>query len=692
MKLDEDKSKALFAELGIPVPPGLRLLPEDLASGPPSAPFPPPWMLKGLVLAGGRCKAGGVREVSTPDRLRETAGELFSLSIGGEPVRVLRLEPKIPVQRELYLSINLHRARRALLLTVGREGGTEVEGLGPENLLVQAVKPLQPPSEHQVRTAFFHLGLSSSLWPGFQQIVLALGKAVVEYGLLLAEINPLAVTSEGAWLALDGKVEIDDNMVAIRTELARFREPLHASAAENLALEAGLSFHTLRGWVGLMANGAGLAMATMDTLNLSGLPAANFLDLGGGADRRRIAAAFDILFQDPSVEAVLVNIFGGILSCAKVAEAMAEVLSRRPVEKPVVLRFDGHGAGEGSALLHERRIHGIHTARGLEHALELLSSLAREPIELRNPGPAVRDAGWITAPAPGGPFGFVREVPVLVQGITGSEGRHHTGLMLEYGTNIVAGVTPFKGGTTVHSVPVYDSVRQAVSDHEIGAAILFVPAAFAADAVMEAADAGIPWIVCITEGIPLIRMLALQEQLKGCPSRLIGPNTPGMIVPGRTKIGIMPGEIFRPGPVAVLSRSGTLTYESVSRLSRAGIGQSVCIGIGGDPFVGSSFADLCEPLRGDESTRALLVLGEIGGTAEEELAGYVRSSGFEKPVYVFIAGRTAPAGKTLGHAGAILEEGGGGIESKLEQLRLAGITLCPDLASIPLLLHQGLTR
>jgi succinyl-CoA synthetase alpha subunit len=489
---------------------------------------------------------------------------------------------------------------------------------------------------------------------------------------------------------LDGKVEIDDNVAAIDRGLTRFREPLHSTDQENLARDEGMSFHTLEGWVGLMANGAGLAMATMDLLNTSGLPAANFLDLGGGADRRRIAAAFDILFSDEQVSAVLVNIFGGILSCAKVAEAMAEVLAGRGVHKPVVLRFDGHGAAEGAALLRERRLEGVHTAGGLDEAMAILATMAPTPVAPPARHPQQRFSLTDGGPGNRAPFGLSKGLPVIIQGITGSEGSHHCRLMLEYGTNIVAGVTPFKGGSEVLGVPVYDTVRQAAKDHSPGATIIFVPAAFAADAIMEAADAGIQWIVCITEGIPLARMLWLNERLRGKGSRLIGPNTPGLIVPGQTKIGIMPGEIFMPGPVAVLSRSGTLTYESVSRLTRAGIGQSVCLGIGGDPFVGTTFAELCEPLRRDDATRALLVLGEIGGTAEEELADYVRDSGFEKPVSVFVAGRTAPPGKTLGHAGAILEEGGGGIEAKLARLREANITLCPDLGSIPGIVGRGI--
>jgi succinyl-CoA synthetase alpha subunit len=289
-------------------------------------------------------------------------------------------------------------------------------------------------------------------------------------------------------------------------------------------------------------------------------------------------------------------------------------------------------------------------------------------------------------------LGLSRSSRVLVQGITGKAAQLHVRLMQEYGTNVVAGVTPFKGGREVLGVPVYDSVRQACAAHAIDASIVFVPAPFAAEAILEAADNDVPWCVCITEHIPQADMLRVRETLRvtGSRTRLVGPNTPGLIVPGRTKIGIMPGYVYTPGPVAIFSRSGTLTYETASRLSAASIGQSVCVGIGGDPFIGLKYVDFLELVRDDPATGAVLVLGEIGGTAEEELARYVVETQFPKPVLAFIAGRTAPAGKRLGHAGAILEEGSGGIADKLAALRAAGIAVCPDLKSLPGLMARAL--
>jgi succinyl-CoA synthetase alpha subunit len=274
------------------------------------------------------------------------------------------------------------------------------------------------------------------------------------------------------------------------------------------------------------------------------------------------------------------------------------------------------------------------------------------------------------------------ECGVLVQGITGRAASSHTRLMREYGTDIRAGVTPGKGGGQVHGVPVYDTVAQAREAHDIHASVIFVPARFARDAVMEAAAAGIPLVVCITEGIPQADMLKVLERLPVTDTTLVGPNTPGIVVPGRTRLGIAPGAPFTPGPVAVLSRSGTLTYEAAARLSAAGLGQSLALGIGGDPFVGAGFADCLLALEHDPETRAVLLLGEIGGRAEEAVAHLVSTGGFTKPVVCFIAGLTAPPGKTLGHAGAILE-GPGGVASKLSALAHAGIPVAGTLADIP---------
>jgi succinyl-CoA synthetase alpha subunit len=261
---------------------------------------------------------------------------------------------------------------------------------------------------------------------------------------------------------------------------------------------------------------------------------------------------------------------------------------------------------------------------------------------------------------------------VLVQGITGGEGSFHTRRMAEYGTKIGAGVTPGKGGQYLDGIPIYNSVEEAVSHDQIDASVIFVPARFAPDAIIEAADAGIKLIVCITERIPMHEMLRVYHMLRHRGARLIGPNCPGLISPGKAKLGIMPAEVFQPGPVGVVSRSGTLTYEIAAQLSRVGLGQSTVVGIGGDPIVGSSFIDILKLFEEDPETELVVLVGEIGGRDEEEAAEFIHSE-MSKPVIAYIAGFSAPPGKRMGHAGAIISGGEGTAEAKKKTLEAKGI-------------------
>ncbi len=271
---------------------------------------------------------------------------------------------------------------------------------------------------------------------------------------------------------------------------------------------------------------------------------------------------------------------------------------------------------------------------------------------------------------------------VLIQGITGKEGSFHTQQMMEYGTKVVAGVTPGKGGQKfANQVPIFNTVEEAVRETEANVSAIFVPPASAPDAIYEAADAGIETVVCISEGIPALDMLSVYNFLKNKETRLIGPNCPGVISPGKCKVGIMPGFIHREGEVGVISRSGTLTYEAVDQITRAGLGQSTCIGIGGDPIVGMRFIDALELFKDDDQTKLVVLIGEIGGTAEEEAAAWIKDN-FNKPVVAFVAGQTAPPGRRMGHAGAIISGGKGTAAEKMKVLEEAGITVCKSPADI----------
>lgn len=664
MQLLEYQAKSLLSEAGATIPTGFVVRNNDTLG---TLPFSFPAVVKSQVPVGGRGKLGGVKLVNNQANLESERRNIERLEIKGHLPSAVLIEQAIDIDRELYLSLRVNRDLRRVEWLASKDGGVEIES-NSENVTVipygETTAPAQLSELFGVKPNELSLILSS------------LERCFFDNDLLLLEVNPLVVTKQGALVCADAKIMVDDN--------SRFRhDDFDWPEPENIK--------PLGGSIGVIANGAGMAMSTMDTIFAAGAKPANFLDIGGGTGEDVFVKNLKEITELPGVTSIIVNIFAGITRCDDIARGIIAAKKQIPELAPLFIRLEGTNRDEAAKLLQDADIElqpslkacidlalqaeEKRVTRGGAAPTEIKSSDFIEDGADRAAGPAESD---LRREANVGSGHILTSQKVIVQGITGHHGAFHTQQMLQAGTNIVAGVTPGKGGESVHGVPVYSTVKETVDAHQATASVIFVPAKFAKSAMLEAIEAGIKLIVCITEGIPVHDMLAVHEIAAKRAVTVVGPNCPGFIVPGSHKLGIIASHITSPGATTVISRSGTLTYELADALTKKGIGQRLILGIGGDPVQGMTFVEALEIAQNDPATEQILLVGEIGGEGENLAADFIAEH-VTKPVYGLVVGHSLPAGQTFGHAGAIVGSKGESAAEKTAYMASKGIRMSTTL-------------
>ncbi len=696
MKLLEYEGKELLAE-------GKVSVPRSYIAG--EKPEFLPAVVKSQVPVGGRGKAGGVVVVKTPEEYSAAVDKLLQLDIKGFRPKTLLAEELLEIDRELYLSLIIDKDSADVVLMAHNQGGVEVESNDEESYLRLAIGKLLLENGSEAADEIGQKLADYYDLPGqtfvLQDLVEHLYKLFIQQDMTLLEINPLVVTKAGDVVAGDAKVVLDD--------AAHFRHPEWDYEAE----KTETNFVTLdeRGNVATIANGAGLAMATVDAVADAGLKPANFLDIGGGANEASVLAAFRRIMEYPNVRVIIINIFAGITRCDEVARAIiaarAQSAGQRRNLPPLAIRLAGTNYEAAATLLEEENIQihpSLHAA--IDSAKDTLD-ISKIPT-LSDPSQPARnyfssvDVVLTMSPSDKISSGSAEYKPeigevldkssgmnqelltgknVIVQGITGAHGSFHARAMIAAGTNVVAGTSPGKGGQKMDDVPVYNTVTDIQAYMPIDATVIFVPAAHAKGALLEAIDAEVPLIVCITEGVPIHDMMTIKRQLAGSKSRLVGPNCPGILLPGSAKLGIIPASMGLPGRVGIVSRSGTLTYEATAELTEKGVGQKYVIGVGGDPIKGTDFTDCLELFQNDPEVDQIVMIGEIGGTSEYAAADYIAAH-VTKPVYAYVTGHHAPAGVQLGHAGAILGSDNEGAGAKTAYLAEKGAHTATNITAL----------
>ncbi len=670
MQLLEHQAKELLKKAGAPLADSVVVYsPVELEA----IALPFPLVVKSQVPVGGRGKLGGITLVKNKPELEKAYHAIMALDIKGHTPDCVLVETALDIKQELYLALRVDRDKRRVEYIVSREGGIEIESHSSSTMSI--------PVETADRSVL--IGKLLDL-PEIACIPLleALERCLYDNDLLLLEINPLAVTSSGELVCADAKATVDDN--------ARFRHPDFSWPDES-------SIKPLGGSIGVIANGAGMAMSTMDTIYAAGARPANFLDIGGGTGEDVFVKNLREITTLPGVTSIIINIFAGITRCDDIARGIIAAKKQIPDLVPLFIRLEGTNRDEAAQLLQDA---DIELQPDLKTCIELV--LLAEPGDKRvvstdaptsfsedSVFPAERGkTNQQLAPSESEEKegGSVNQTmfdnhSVIIQGITGHHGSFHAKGMIDAGTNIVAGVTPGKAGEIVHDIPVYNTVADAVTAHSATASVIFVPARFAKDAMREAIEAGIRLIVCITEGIPIHDMLAVREHAKEKGVVIVGPNCPGLIVPASHKLGIIAAHITSPGATTVISRSGTLTYELADALTKKGIGQRIILGIGGDPVQGMNFVEALEIAEHDPGTEQIIMVGEIGGESEQMAADFIAEY-VTKPVYGLVVGHSLPAGQTFGHAGAIVGSRGESADDKTTYMATKGIHMSATLDAL----------